>query len=398
MNTLASTLRRLAPIGLALGLAFGLASCGGGGGIGGSGSPTMGTLRVSLTDAPACGYDQVNVTVERVRVNQSSTAEDGDGGWSEIVLPTPLKVDLLTLTNGVLKDLGQTELPAGRYTQVRLVLAANSPAAPLANSVVPSGGTETALDTPSGQQSGLKLNNLNLDVPAGKIADLVLDFDACKSVVKRGNSGRYNLKPVLSAFATLADAGLRIEGFVDPAIAATTTTVSAQLDGVVVKATPPDASGRFLIYPVPEGTYDLVITAAGRVNAVMTGVPVTAPAPTQVNPSTLRILPPAATTRSVAGTVTPATATVRALQIIASGPTLDVGFWPVDADSGAFGGVLPIEAPVRGSYVPNPTALNFAPVAAAAGLYTLEATSAGAIKTQPINVANPVPDVTLTFP
>ena len=68
-----------------------IAACGGGGG----GTPT-GTMRLSLTDSPACGYDNVFVTVEKVRVHQSGGANDNDSGWAEVVLPTPQRVDLLT--------------------------------------------------------------------------------------------------------------------------------------------------------------------------------------------------------------------------------------------------------------------------------------------------------------
>ena len=106
---------------VALAASVALVACGGGGGSGVSNAPavptpgggaapaTSGTLRVSLTDAPACGYDEVNVTVERVRVHQSSAASDGDGGWVEIpVVNGPRKIDLLSLTNGVLMELGET--------------------------------------------------------------------------------------------------------------------------------------------------------------------------------------------------------------------------------------------------------------------------------------------------
>ena len=159
----------------AITLLFGLASCGGGGGGGieGTGS-ALGTMRLSMTDAPACGFDAVHVTVERVRVHQSAGAVDADAGWSEVVLNPAKRLDLLTLTNGVLEPLGQTDLPAGKYTQMRLVLAPNTTAAPLANSVTPTGGAETELTTPSAQQTGLKLN-VNLDVPAGKVADFSLE-------------------------------------------------------------------------------------------------------------------------------------------------------------------------------------------------------------------------------
>ena len=294
----------------AIALSMLLAACGGGG----SGSEP-GTMRMSVTDAPACGYDAVNVTIEKVRIHQSSSAADSDAGWSEVVLNPARRVDLLTLNNGVLEELGQTQLPAGKYTQLRLVLAENKPSQPMANSVVPTGASETALDTPSGQQSGLKLN-ANIDVPAGKIADVVLDFDACKSVVKRSSSGQYNLKPVIAVIPLLSTAGMRIEGWVDPAIATSATSVSAQSQGTPVKATFPDTTGRFVLYPVPVGSYDLVVNAAGRVTAVMTGVPVSDTAPTFVGSQTVRIVPATATSapRRVTGSVTPATATVRALQ------------------------------------------------------------------------------------
>lgn len=373
-----------------------LAACGGGNGDSGS-SGTMGTLHVSLTDAPSCGYDAVHVTIDRVRVHQSAGAADSDSGWSEVVLSPPKRVDLLTLTNGVLEELGQTQLPTGTYTQLRLVLAPNDAANPLANAVTPTGGAETALTTPSGTQTGLKLN-ADIAVAADKIADVVLDFDACKSVVKRGNSGQYNLKPVVAVTPVLSDAGLRVIGYVDPALALPTTNVSVQLAGVPAKATVPDATGKFVLYPVPAGNYDLVVSAAGRVTAVMTGVPVTTTAFTTVNSTALPIAPPAATLRSVAGSVTPASATVRATQTLTGGPVVEVQWGAVDAVSGAFAFSLPIEAPVKIGYVANPGTLNFVADAGAAAKYTLEAVSAGVTKTQAINVSAAVPPVAFTFP
>jgi hypothetical protein len=384
--------------------ALSLAGCGGDGGIGGTGSP-MGTLRLAITDAPACGYDAVHITVEKLRVHQSSSAADGDGGWSEIVLNPARRIDLLSLTNGVVDELGETALPAGKYTQLRLVLAANGNAAPFANSVVPSGGAETALSTPSGQQSGLKLN-VNLDVPADKVADFVLDFDACKSVVKAGNSGRYNLKPVISVIPRLSDAGMRVVGYVDQTIALGTTLVSLQSGGVPVKATPPDATGRFVLYPVPPGSYDLVVNSADHVDAVMTGVPVLTTSITTVSSAGVRIAPPpaaaASAARSVTGTVTPASATVRALQTLTGGPTVEVAWAPVDPVSGGFGGfglfLLPVDAPVRIAYQPNPTSLLFTADTAVAGRYTVEARSGDVIKSQPIDTTAAVPPITFLFP
>lgn len=385
---------------LAIAASFALASCGGGGGggIGGTGS-AQGTLRLAITDAPSCGYDAVNITIEKVRVHRNIDAADGDAGWSEIVLSPARRIDLLTLSNGVLQDLGQTLLPAGKYTQLRLVLAANGTATPPPNSVVPTGETETALTTPSAQQSGLKLNT-NIDVASDQVADFVLDFDACKSVVKRGNSGQYNLKPLISVIPRLSDAGMRVVGYVDASIAGSAALVSLQSNGVPVKATSPDANGQFVLYPVPAGTYDLVVTSTGHVTAVMTGVPVVLSAYTYVNSSAAAIAPPAAASapRAVTGTVTPPTATVRALQTLTGGPTIEAAWAPVDAVTGAFPLSLPIQAPVRTVYAANPAALVFAPDTGAAGKYTIEAAAAGALKTLPINVTSPVPPLSFSFP
>ena len=122
-----STLTLRAGAALAGVIALGIAACGGGGSSGPDAS-TTGTLRLSLTDAPTCGYDNVWVTGEKVRVHASGAASDTDGGWSEVVLATPQRIDLLTLTNGTLQPLGQSSLPAGKYTQMRLVLGSVPPA------------------------------------------------------------------------------------------------------------------------------------------------------------------------------------------------------------------------------------------------------------------------------
>jgi Domain of unknown function (DUF4382) len=372
-----------------LGAATLLAACGGGD----SGSAS-GSLRLSLTDAPACGYDNVWVTVEKVRVHQSGSAADTDSGWYEVVLAAPKRVDLLTLTNGTLEPLGQTALPAGTYTQMRLVLSPNSASAPLANAVKPTGGNETALTTPSGQQSGLKMN-VNIAVAADTVADFAIDFDACKSFVRAGNSGQYLLKPVLSVIPIISS---KIVGFVDLAIAKGTTGVSAQSDGTPLRATVPDVNGRFELAWIPAGTYELVITAQGRVNAVMTGVPVTAAGATTIGGDTVRLSPPAsAASAAASGTVTPSTdAAVRALQILTSGTKMEVSYVGADATTGFYGMTLPTGAPASVAYAASAASFTFASDAPKAGQYRLEARSGSATKFTDVTL--PSPAVNFSFP
>ena len=340
-------------------------------------TPSAGTLRVALTDTPACGYDAVNVTVEKVRVHQSASASEDGGGWSEVVLNPVKRVDLLTLTNGVLEELGATSLPAGIYTQVRLVLSSNSATTPMANSVVPTGGVETPLDTPSGLQSGLKINT-NVGVASNQMTDIVLDFHVCESVVSAGQSGRYILKPVLSILPRATATSLAVEGFVATALANGTTSVSLQQAGVVARSTVPDSTGKFLLSPAPAGTYDLVIKASGRAAAVITGVPVSTSSKTIVNALSAPIDPPASTMRTASGTVTTTgtntipSATMRVMQAIGS-PKIEVGARPVDSVTGAYSFSLPIAAPVKMAYSAGATTLAFTPDASVAAKYTLEA-------------------------
>lgn len=374
-----------------VGLAALLSACGGGGGATAAG---QGTLQVALTDAPSCGYDHVNVTVSKVRVHQSASANENDSGWQDIVLNPAKKVDLLTLTNGALQDLGKITLPAGHYTQLRLVLAPNTSSTPVANSVVLEGtGTEVAIDTPSAIQSGIKLNH-EFDVVADSQLDLVLDFDACKSIVTKGNGG-FSLKPVIGVIPKMTSGA--ITGYITSGL--TKPVVTAQQDGIVLKATVPDATGAFNLSPLPASTtgYVVVVTADGRTSAAITGVPVTSGSSTPVSTSSAPIAPPTSPMRAVSGTVTPASAQalVRATQTYApSGPKVEIAFKIADASSGAYSLSVPGAAPLLGKFGALPIALTAD--STISGKYAIEAAATGFV-TQSFNADVGTANVTKDF-
>jgi hypothetical protein len=367
-----------------------------------SSNSQFGTLSISLTDAPASGFDAVNVTVSSVRVHQSSTASENDSGWSDITLTPPRKINLLNLTNGVLDTLGQTSLPAGHYTQLRLVLSANTGTV-IANSVVLSGTTtEIPIFTPSATQSGIKLIH-EFDVAAGQHVDLVLDFNALKSIVERGNGG-YALMPVITVVPMLLTG---IDGFIDASLLADNVMVSAQVGGTEVRSTTPDPlTGEFFIAYLDAGSYDVVITADNRATAVISGVPVSSSTGTAgstiTSTSALPISLPTSTMHNLSGTITlnpVSTGTVAYLaakQTFTAGPTITVKTQGADLLSGAYSLALSVGAPLLGSYGTGTLPIPLIPQTGAAGLYAAEASASG-YQTQSVNEDLSAGDVTQNF-
>ena len=315
----------------ALVLAAFLVACGSSDNGGSAAAP--GSMSVSLTDAPACGFDEVNVTVSKVRVHQSSSADDKTAGWTDINLDPPRKINLLDFNDPTqpihVQPLGLTPLEPGHYTQLRLVLVANSnnPNQPLANSVVLSGtNNEIPLDTPSGIQSGIKLIN-QFDVASGQRVDLLLDFDACKSIVLTGN-GTYKLKPVIKVIPFVLNG---INGFIDKTLS--NVRVSAQQNANIVRETVMNTqTGEFFLAHLDPGNYDVVITADNHATAVISGVPVSSNTSiTTISTSGAPFSLANSPTQGVTGTVTllnppddDATVIVAAKQTLNPGPTVTV--------------------------------------------------------------------------
>lgn len=209
-----------------------------------------GTMEVTMTDAPA-NYDSVNVTINSVRIHKNTDAETDstesdeeaeENGWVTVT-DEQMKVNLLELTNGNQIMLGSEELESGTYSQVRFILGDD-------NTVTVDGQTYD-LQTPSAQQSGLKLN-VNAEIEENTTYTLLVDFDAARSVEQQGNGG-YLLKPVLRA-VNLAETG-SIAGNVQPSDFNTNVMAIQEEDTVTTTITADN--GDFKIIGLTEGTYDV---------------------------------------------------------------------------------------------------------------------------------------------
>lgn len=140
----------------------------------------QGRMQVRMTDAPG-PYTHVYVEITGMQIHVGS-------GWLPLSI-IPGVYDLLVLQNGVDTVLAPPQtIPAGHISQLRMILGTN-------NYVVDTTGTSIALKTPSGETSGLKIN-IDENIPVGATYDVLLDFDAEKSIVVEGDRDLV-LKPVL---------------------------------------------------------------------------------------------------------------------------------------------------------------------------------------------------------
>lgn len=198
-----------------------------------------GTMQVKMHDNPG-DYDEVNISVERVEVNRIQ----GDQGWETISEPNEV-YDILELINGEFAVLADAELETGTYNQIRLILDDN-------NSVMIDGET-FPLTVPSGAETGLKLN-INAEIEEGVVYVLLLDFDADRSVVKRGVQDEYNLRPVIRATAEATTGNIGGSVNVGATVRAILDANTADADTVSTTFTDGE-TGEFLLVGLEEKTY-----------------------------------------------------------------------------------------------------------------------------------------------
>ncbi|HEX2867328.1 MAG TPA: DUF4382 domain-containing protein [Ignavibacteriales bacterium] len=201
-----------------------------------------GQLKLYMADAPA-NYKSVNIQVTRIEVHQGGDTSS-TGSWL-VVKDSTQNVDLMQLRNGVMALLGNTPLPAGQYSQIRLIIGTGS-------YVTDQAGVRHDLTIPSGSQTGVKLNT-PFTLQDGMTYELTLDFDASRSIVVTGNSN-YKLKPVIRVEANALTG--TISGHVLPLDAAVDVHTIAGADTVT---TYPDSLGFFKLVALPEGTYTVHI-------------------------------------------------------------------------------------------------------------------------------------------
>jgi hypothetical protein len=203
-------------------------------------SDQMGTLTIYLTDAPAA-YDSVNITFSEVSAHI-------DSEWV-VIQGEPVTVDLLEWTNGKSMVLGSADVPAGKYTQIRIKID---------DAEIGVNDQVYSLDVPSDAQTGLKLGP-QFTINAGSTYELIVDFDACRSVVTTGsekNPTGYKLKPRLRVMS-MAITG-SISGTVSNPDSLPVAYAIQNGETITSSIVSPD-DGSFMLSFLPEGLYKVSV-------------------------------------------------------------------------------------------------------------------------------------------
>ncbi len=156
-----------------------------------------GNVKLFLTDAPldTDGIEGVYITFTEIWYHSQGSEWVRFDGFE-----APTTINLLDLTRGESELLGQFQLPAGSYSQIRFMLEApqrdQGPVTSPGCYLEFEDGSTQPLFVPSGSQSGFKATG-RFDVPVNGVMEVTADFDVRRSVVRAGNSGRYILKPTI---------------------------------------------------------------------------------------------------------------------------------------------------------------------------------------------------------
>jgi hypothetical protein len=179
---------------LAILAAAAVASCGGDSVVSPSGS---GRLSLMIKDTPYSDARALLVTFSEVTAHR-----DGEGGFTRLpfgdTTATSRTCDLKKLVDR--QDLlGVGTLPAGHYTQVRLVVSSAtlyfesaSEGPPCATTIAAPAGRSAAVEIPSGE---VRLNR-QFEVGESGATSMLIDFDGDRSVTETGN-GRFRMTPVI---------------------------------------------------------------------------------------------------------------------------------------------------------------------------------------------------------
>jgi hypothetical protein len=162
--------------------------------VSGCASQGEGSASIYVKDAPTDSFDEIHVVYTKVSVHAAGDgdndddSDDGDNqtaGWKVLFdNASGVDIDLLNVTGDRAAFLGEDDLPAGKYTQLRVEVKQAYGVA--------ENGSHVAITLPSGT---LKFNH-PFTVEADEETRLVLDFDLDASMEQQ-TDGSWRMTPVV---------------------------------------------------------------------------------------------------------------------------------------------------------------------------------------------------------
>jgi len=179
-----------------IGTAFALAGCTG------TADESSGSASLYIKDQPADDFEEVHVIITEGRVHRAGDGnetadtddESGDGEWITIFQnSTGLDIDLLAVQGSLAAFIGEANLTAGKFTQIRFTLDSAYG--------IDSAGARVEITVTNGQVFITK----PFDIEAGMESRIVIDIDLDRSLIRQGGSApiidepTYRLNPVIGS-------------------------------------------------------------------------------------------------------------------------------------------------------------------------------------------------------
>jgi hypothetical protein len=240
-------------------------------------SDSMGKILIRLIDSPGL-FDQEVIVMRRIEIHRTNFPSDL--GW-RVINGDVSTYDVLKLRNGVTQVIASTSIPVGTYDALRITLEGSN---------VWVGGQYRLLTLPTGVAGGFVLQH-SMTILEGDFYELVLDFDAFRSVTRTGPT-QYTLNPFIraqdaylagsiSGSVVTADSSKILNSWITTSVGSDQATTGTDL-----------TNGSFLLGAMPEGTYDLRVFPADSLapyqDTTLTGITIVRQRETKIGTIQLR--------------------------------------------------------------------------------------------------------------
>lgn len=207
-----------------------------------------GILAVKMTDSPAM-YAALNIEITGIALLNN------ESGWTRLGTETRI-IDVLKLTNGAYVPLTrQSNVKIGHYTKIKLIFGEMNQLG--LNNHISFPETGPAMVDLAFSGSREIVIDINEIVKPAAYTEILLDFDAARSVIER--DGKYFLSPVISA---ITNARTAVIGDLEAASPSKVTGAIFVVNERDTLSAYTNTEGKFLVRGMSEGIYDVIIYPA----------------------------------------------------------------------------------------------------------------------------------------